>query len=146
LKQNLVIDNLKLHGFKPAICDRMIDGGACGLEKPDCFFDCGTFGIILEIDEHQHRNRDCLCEQTRMVNVSQSIGMPVIFLRFNPDEYKVKNGYVKESMSDRLETLREWIKYYQNQPSLPYFLSVKYLFFNDYDKTDGSLTCILPNL
>ena len=30
--------------------------------------------VILEVDECQHYNRNCHCEQTRMVNVSQSLG------------------------------------------------------------------------
>ncbi len=44
--------------------------------------------IILECDEHQHRDRTCECEQTRMVNIAQVFGgTPVCFIRFNPDEY-----------------------------------------------------------
>ena len=52
--------------------DVIIDHGECGAERPDRVFDFGNKIIILECDEDQHRYRICECEQTRMVNISQS--------------------------------------------------------------------------
>ena len=33
--------------------DRIIDGGTCGLERPDFLYDCGTHYVSFEVDENQ---------------------------------------------------------------------------------------------
>jgi hypothetical protein len=48
--------------------------------------------IIVEIDENQHIDYDCTCENKRIMELSQDLAhRPIVFIRFNPDEYK-KNG------------------------------------------------------
>lgn len=87
-KQNALMEYLDKRGLKGDSTDIVIDRGQCGRERPDRTFDFGDKIIILECDEHQHRDRQCLCEQTRMVNISQSYGgIPVYFIRWNPDHY-----------------------------------------------------------
>lgn len=49
--------------------DRMIDGGECIRERPDIVIDATTHYIVIEVDEHQHRDRACECEITRMINI-----------------------------------------------------------------------------
>jgi len=79
---------LDAHGFL-GVTDRIVDGGECGKERPDRVLDLGDKIVIVECDEDQHKGRQCVCEQTRMVNIGQSFGgLPVYFIRFNPDEYK----------------------------------------------------------
>jgi hypothetical protein len=40
-----------------------------------------------------HRNIECNCEQARMVNIGQSFGgIPVYFIRWNPDNYAPENS------------------------------------------------------
>ena len=80
------LDHSGLHG---TTTDKRIDNGSCGNERPDRIFELDDKVIILECDEHQHKDRPCTCEQTRMVNIGQSFGgMPVYFIRFNPDTYQ----------------------------------------------------------
>jgi hypothetical protein len=68
--------------------DVVIDDGICGKERPDRVYDFGDKIVVLECDEHQHRDRVCVCEQTRMVNIGQSFGgLPTYFIRWNPDDY-----------------------------------------------------------
>ena len=44
--------------------------------------------IIVEIDEYQHENITYSCENKRIMEISQDLGhRPIIFIRFNPDEY-----------------------------------------------------------
>jgi len=87
-KQNALMGYLDQHGLQGNATEKMIEQGACGKERPDRMFDLGDKVIILECDEHQHKDRTCLCEQTRMVNIGQSFGgISVYFIRFNPDEY-----------------------------------------------------------
>ena len=88
-KQRQVMAHLDAQNLKGTSTDKMIDGGVCGKERPDRIFELADRIILLEVDEHQHKNRPCECEQTRMINISQSFGgMPTFWIRFNPDEYK----------------------------------------------------------
>ncbi len=143
-KQNMVRDYLQAEGFVFDSIDRMIDGGVCGRERPDFHIDCATHMLIIEVDEHQHSGRACECEQTRMVNISQSNGMPTIFLRWNPDQYKpARKGTKLVATSRRLAVLKEWIQHHiKNRPVD--FLSVMYLFFDGYVSGDELLQTILP--
>ena len=54
--------------------------------------DLGYQIIIIEIDENQHGNYDCSCENKRIMELSQDLQhRPVILIRFNPDKYET-NG------------------------------------------------------
>ena len=61
-------------------------------------------------------------------------GLPVIFLRYNPDNYKT-NGKKQDTPQKKREfELIYWIKYYENFENLKrYNLSVQYLFYTDVD-------------
>ena len=91
-KQNALMDYLDAHGLKGSSTDTIVDNGTCGKERPDRVYDFGDKIVILECDENQHQERTCICEQTRMVNIGQSFGgIPVYFIRWNPDNYKAKS-------------------------------------------------------
>ena len=73
--------------------DKIIACG-CSKKRPDMFLDLAIFVIVIEIDENQHTDYDSNCENKRMMEISQDVGhRPVVFIRFNPDDYK--NGSVK---------------------------------------------------
>ena len=87
-KQNGLMDYLDARGLKGSSTDTIVEDGLCGKERPDRVYELVDKIVILECDEHQHRDRACLCEQTRMVNIGQTYGgMPVYFIRWNPDNY-----------------------------------------------------------
>ena len=67
---------------------------SCNKYRPDFILDCATHIIVLEVDENQHSGYQCLCEQSRMVNIHQDVGggLPVVFIRYNPDSYKDCNN------------------------------------------------------
>ena len=72
--------------------DRKVSGG-CSQKRPDLFLDMGSHVINVEIDENKHSSYDCICENKRMMEISQDIGgRPIIFIRFNPDGYEDVNG------------------------------------------------------
>jgi len=66
--------------------DQVLENGACGKQRPDFTWSCG---VVLEVDESQHLigryNEDC--ERIRMINLTGTMGVPTLFIRFNPDEY-----------------------------------------------------------
>jgi hypothetical protein len=111
------------------IHDKKIPDG-CSKRRPDLLLDLGEQVIVIEIDENQHDNYDCSCENKRLMEISQDIGhRPLVFLRFNPDDYiddkgrnmkscwKVgKDGILRiekeTEWSFRLKLLKEQIQYW----------------------------------
>ena len=92
-KQRAVKATLDLGPHKDyAGYDKQVEGGSCGRERPDFWWDCGTHIVVLEVDENQHAGRAEACECARMVNLSQAFGLPTHFIRYNPDEYKAHGG------------------------------------------------------
>jgi hypothetical protein len=76
------------------ITDKIIQDG-CSKRRPDLILDLGYQVIIIEIDENQHKHYDCLCENKRLMELSQDINhRPLILIRFNPDEYINNNKKV----------------------------------------------------
>jgi hypothetical protein len=87
-KQNALMAYLDARHLEGDSTDKIIDS-SCGKERPDRVYDLKDKIIILECDENQHKERNCTCEQTRMVNIGQMYGgTPVYFIRWNPDKYK----------------------------------------------------------
>ena len=74
------------------ITDKKVQDG-CSKRRPDLFLDLGFQIIIIEIDENQHNNYDCSCENKRLMEISKDVGhRPIVFIRFNPDDYINKNN------------------------------------------------------
>jgi hypothetical protein len=112
------------------VADKIIQN-ACSKRRPDLLLDLGYQVIIVEVDENQHADYDCSCENKRIMELSQDVGhRPIVFIRFNPDEYEKdgtivsscwgcdKNGLcvVKKSKmnewTDRLRVLEDNINYW----------------------------------
>jgi len=55
--------------------------------RPDFLFDCETHFVVLEVDEKQHKGKTYECDFKRMCDIAQSLGLPTIFVRYNPDSY-----------------------------------------------------------
>jgi hypothetical protein len=74
------------------ITDKKVQDG-CSRRRPDLFLDMGSHVIIVEVDENQHTEYDCSCENKRLMEISQDVGhRPIIFIRFNPDDYTDQSG------------------------------------------------------
>ena len=128
-KQNALMDFLDMQGLQGETTDRLVDGGECGKERPDRVYDFGDKMLILECDENQHKDRPCLCEQTRMVNLGQAFGgIRVYFLRWNPDEYKGGNA----ALSTRYKLVAALIKDIRDgrHPVPETLTACKYLYFD----------------
>ena len=83
---------LKTYPDKTILSDkRVIDG--CSKRRPDILIDLGHQVIICEVDENQHIEYDCTCENKRIMELFLDTGSrPIIFIRFNPDDYIDKNN------------------------------------------------------
>ena len=135
-KQNALMDSLDVKGLKGDSTDKIVEGGVCGKERPDRLFDFGDKIVILECDEHQHRERACDCEQTRMINIGQSFGgIPVYFIRWNPDDYSPANSRkLPEDIKKRHKLVGNLIAdMKENKVALPTGLvSVLYMYYDDW--------------
>ena len=136
-KQKEVEALFKAENLEYTSTDTTIDGGECGLERPDFVFEAASHFIVVEVDEDQHKSRACECEQARMVNISQSFGMPTIFLRYNPDNYRVNKVPKHVTKATRHKTLVSWLcKLMVLEPEELQehgFLSVLHLYFDDFN-------------
>ena len=116
------------------ISDKKIEDG-CSKRRPDLLLDLGYHIIIIEIDETQHKNYDEICENKRIMEISQDLGhRPIIFIRFNPDSYKNKenklinscwqinklgicciNKKYENEWNNRLKILKQTIEFWCNE-------------------------------
>ena len=113
------------------ITDKIIQDG-CSKKRPDLLLDLGYQVIIVEIDENQHKTYECSCDNKRIMELSQDVGhRPIVFIRFNPDDYISKEGQkvkscwstngnginivsqkCKNEWETRLENLKKQIEYW----------------------------------
>ena len=76
------------------VSDKKILNG-CSKRRPDIFIDLGYQIVIIEIDENQHIDYDCSCENKRLMELSKDVGhCPIVFIRFNPDDYFKNNDKI----------------------------------------------------
>ena len=118
------------------IADKIVSGG-CSKRRPDLVLDMLYQIIIVEIDENQHTNYECSCQNKRTMELSQDFAhRPIIFIRFNPDDYE-KDGTIitscwgidkrgmcvlkkskKSEWTERLNALEEHINYWINPENI----------------------------
>lgn len=92
IKERHVHDFLEKHYNTKFIYNKPIDGG-CSMKQPDWFFECLTHSVIVECDENKHSSYETTCEIQRINDLYTDLGdRPIVFIRFNPDEYMDKNG------------------------------------------------------
>jgi hypothetical protein len=121
---------------------------SCSKKRPDFVYHCGTHILIIEVDEDQHKSYRCTAygdnkegrikgEQIRMFEIAQSFdGLPVIFLRYNPDNFKLDGKIQKYPTSKRHDLLIKWVRMCIRSKYSKGF-TVKYLFYDDFKESDG---------
>lgn len=75
---------LEKNGFTFAH-NKQIKNDCCLKYRPDFLFDCGTYFVVLECDEYAHAGYEQECETVRMNNISTGLGLPTLWIRYNPD-------------------------------------------------------------
>jgi hypothetical protein len=75
----------------------------------------------------------CVCEQTRMMNISQAYGcQKTVWIRYNPDASKGSESRKWAQRHKRHEILKSWLKWALTADTLPYTITVLYLFFDGF--------------
>jgi hypothetical protein len=118
------------------ISDKKVQDG-CSRRRPDLLLDMGSHIIIVEVDENKHTDYDCSCEHKRLMELSQDLQhRPIVFIRFNPDEYINQEGVLVKSCwklnklgliqisttkqkewEERINSLKQQIKYWIENPT-----------------------------
>ena len=116
--------------------DKKVQYG-CSRRRPDLLLDMGSHIIIVEVDENKHTDYDCSCENKRLMELSQDLQhRPIIFIRFNPDDYTNQDGLLVKSCwklnklgvmqtiktkqkewEERINTLKQQIQYWIDTPT-----------------------------
>ena len=79
--------------------------------RPDFVFERYTHTVVLECDELQHSPKGYSCDNKRMVDIFNSYGgLPVVFIRFNPDRYKIGGKSRNQLFAQRLSALLTVLK------------------------------------
>lgn len=98
--------------------------------KPDFLYDIDDYHIIVEVDEYQHK-KGCYSpeeERNREQFIRDGLQKPCIFIRYNPDAYKI-NGITKRTTKvERHKQLLEKIMYWFNNK--PEDIKVEFLFYD----------------
>lgn len=116
--------------------DKKVQDG-CSLRRPDLLLDLGSHIIIVEVDENKHTDYDCSCEHKRLMELSQDLQhRPIVFIRFNPDDYMNKDNVLVKSCwkvnklgvmqimktkeaewNERMACLKQQIQYWVENPT-----------------------------
>ena len=110
--------------------DKQVDGGFCGRERPDFAWETPTHVVILEVDEDQHKHIARECEDVRMKNVTSSYGMPVYWIRYNPDHFNDVWPQLTDTVRQQMlvDVIRESLSAKPDNTSE--YCRVKYLFYD----------------
>jgi hypothetical protein len=152
-KQHVIKMWLISNNYNFIIYDKPIDKGACVRNRPDFVFESTNGGVmvVLEVDENMHKGDSYTpeCEIIRMINLSQALGQPTIFIRFNPDNYK-RDGktIINDDPKYRHSVLKKWLddcigiaieKVYNIG-----FCSMIKLFYNEFNENEVQFETLLP--
>ncbi|NDJ14836.1 MAG: hypothetical protein EBY17_27195 [Acidobacteriia bacterium] len=125
--------------------DRPVEGGICGKERPDFVWDTPTHKVVLEVDEHQHQTYTPECEKARMEKVTYSLGLPCLWVRFNPDEFQGPRSSTIKERERRdllLRVLEDALRDVPTQESE--VVRVRYLFYDGFRLGQPVSTEVLP--
>ena len=91
VKEMKILDYLNDNDLPPIRSNKGLDETGCGQYRPD-FLYYGAYGkqVILECDEHAHKDYLPGCELKRMVDIhAAGGGVDTVFIRFNPDKIPI---------------------------------------------------------
>jgi hypothetical protein len=110
----------------------------CGRYRVDFVFELEAGVLLLEYDEKMHADREKRCELVRQAEVSMGYGgMPVHWIRFNPDDFKI-GGVIhaiasKEREPGLLKLIQTAVKY----PDYENLITIDYMCYDKPVKDDG---------
>lgn len=111
VRENQVANYLRDRALNWTSWNKQVSERACGIYRPDFVFEVDTHVVILEVDEYQHARPGYTCDNARMLDVFGAYGgVPVVFLRFNPDTFACRGKVRVRRMADRLPILEHELR------------------------------------
>lgn len=94
--------------------------GGCQRYRPDKLYVGQKYVEVGECDEHEHSGRnDYSCDEKRISDIYEEegiFGKTMAVIRWNPDNYKVPDGYKKQNRQERLKMMVELQKHLRKHP------------------------------
>lgn len=131
-----------------AIFDSSLPVRECSNRRPDVYYQCLSHAVIVEIDEHQHRDYQEQCECARISEIVGSLGgLPLTIIRYNPDSIKNKGKTINISKENRFEKLVETTKKELSRIPSKFEVNLIQLFYDDnYENYQEYKTECITNL
>ena len=121
------------------------DTRSCSFARID--FVIGVRGgvVFLEVDEDQHACYGVACDCSRMASVHETTVLhsdpqPVVFVRYNPDAYRVDGELQTILKKDRMARLVEFLKEIEVKPGEVY-MQIYYMYYDRSECNDLPDVC-----
>ena len=94
--------------------------------RMDFYYDLGSFFLAVECDESEHAltGYPPRCELVRMYNIRKGLGVPAIFVRWNPDAFKIDGVTERVPQTQRYELLKDTLQHYIKEGPAQNFMVV----------------------
>lgn len=120
-KQNLLADPLQ-----------------CGKYRVDFMFEMSSGVVLLECDEKQHSEYVKRCELVRQAEVALGFGgLPVHWIRYNPDAFKINGTTRVTKREERESTLLRHLQLALTRPDYEHFITVTYICYDNHVSTNA---------
>jgi hypothetical protein len=116
----------------------LADPSQCGKYRVDFTFEMPSGIVLLECDERQHSDYVRRCELVRQAEVALGFGgLPVHWVRYNPDAFKI-NGTTRVTKRDEREsTLLRNLQLALTMPDFEHFIAVTYVCYSNPGSTSA---------
>jgi len=109
----------------------MADPAQCGKYRPDFVYERPASVVLNEFDENQHRDRVLRCELVRMAEISLGYGgLPVHWVRYNPDSFRVNGSVVEPTDASRHSMLLSRMQLALSCVDYEHFITVTYVCYS----------------
>ena len=147
LKESLVYNYLQenIKDIQPSLFDKTVPNDCDIRNRPDIVYEVKTHVVVVEIDEGQHKGYCPEGEVNRMKNIYTAYGgeMPVVFVRYNPDNFRISGNVVKIPIEKRLDIMSRWVRKAIDQVSES-AISIVYLYYDNYNEKQRDFINIDP--
>jgi hypothetical protein len=103
----------------------------CGIYRIDFVFELESMMLLLEFDEDMHSTYAKKCELVRQAEASLGYGgMPVHWIRYNPDTFKVDGLASRAGENERIDMLITAVQHAVASPDFDYLIKIDYICYN----------------